>query len=93
MVVSGDIFELTELKEEIYIKPPPGYIFKNKSENAVLRLNRALYGLKQAAREWNLMLDEELASFGYERSPHDECLYVQILPMMTRSGDAVTGLD
>ena len=35
-----------ELKEEIYVAQPPGFIVKGEEEN-VLRLRKALYGLKQ----------------------------------------------
>ena len=35
------------LKEEVYLKQPPGYV-KIGEENKVLKLKKALYGLKQA---------------------------------------------
>ena len=36
-----------DLKEEIYMKQPEGYIEEGK-ENLVCKLNKSLYGLKQA---------------------------------------------
>ena len=62
------------LEEEIYIKPPPGYVMENPA-CTVLRLRKALYGLKQASRGWWKTLDAFLRSLGYQRSDIDECLY------------------
>ena len=44
-----------ELKEEIYMEQPPGYI-KEGEEKLVCHLKRSLYGLKQAGRCWNQKL-------------------------------------
>ena len=41
-----------EIKEEIYVSQPEGYVKEGKEE-WVLKLNKALYGLKQAPRAWN----------------------------------------
>lgn len=49
-----------DLKEEIYLKAPPGF----KSGSKVFRLNKSLYGLKQAARGWNQALHSSLIEFG-----------------------------
>jgi hypothetical protein len=46
-----------ELKEDIYMCPPPGYL-KEGDKGKVLKLRRSLLGLKQAGYEWS----EELAS-------------------------------
>ncbi|WVZ71725.1 hypothetical protein U9M48_020273 [Paspalum notatum var. saurae] len=48
-----------DLKEEVYVKQPPGYVV-NGQEHRVLRLRKALYGLRQAPRAWNQKLDTVL---------------------------------
>ncbi|GKE69840.1 retrovirus-related pol polyprotein from transposon TNT 1-94, partial [Tanacetum coccineum] len=40
-----------ELKEEVYVSQPEGFVDPNYSTH-VYRLNKALYGLKQAPRAW-----------------------------------------
>ena len=44
------------LKEEIYIMQPEGFIAKNQ-EHMVCKLTRSIYGLKQASRSWNIRFD------------------------------------
>ncbi len=52
------------LKEEVYMKQPPGY--KSKSQPlAVCRLKKSLYGLKQSPRAWNTVLHEHLLKTGF----------------------------
>ena len=52
-----------DLHEEVYMKPPPGFILPNK--NIVCKLQRSLYGLKQAGRQWYAKLSHSLLSNGY----------------------------
>lgn len=40
-----------DLKEQVFIDQPPGYI-KKGDEHKVYKLKKALYGLKQAPRAW-----------------------------------------
>ena len=49
-----------ELKEEIYLVQPQGFVKKGQ-EHLVCKLNKALYGLKQAPRSWY----EKIDSFFY----------------------------
>jgi len=58
-----------DLKEEVYIHQPPGFVIPDK-ENKVLRLCKALYGLRQAPRAWNAKLDSTLKQMGFQQSPH-----------------------
>jgi hypothetical protein len=60
-----------DLKEEIYMKPPPGVNENGK----VYRLKKSLYGLKQAANVWNEKLKQTLQKHQCIQSKDDECLY------------------
>ena len=64
-----------ELKEEVYMKQPEGFISKGQ-EHLVCRLKRSIYGLKQSPRCWNRTLDEELKKLGFVQSANDPCIYV-----------------
>ena len=41
-----------ELKEEVYMKQPEGYVVKGK-EDLVCKLQKSIYSLKQSPRCWN----------------------------------------
>ncbi|KAG5666630.1 hypothetical protein PVAND_014646 [Polypedilum vanderplanki] len=64
-----------ELKEEIYLKQPPGYEINDQ----VLRLKKSLYGLKQAARVWNQTIHQVLIEDGFIQSQADMCFYIKNL--------------
>ena len=64
-----------EIKEEVYVHQPKGFIKKGK-EDYVLRLRKALYGLKQAPRAWNSKLDNTLRSIGFIKSVNDQAVYI-----------------
>lgn len=59
------------LKEEIYMRPPPGI----SSNGQVYRLKKSLYGLKQAAKVWNDSVHGVLTKYGCVQSQYDRCLY------------------
>jgi len=66
-----------ELDEEIYMEQPKGYEkYGPNGEKLYCRLRKSLYGLKQAGRNWNILLDEFMKSFGFRRSEVDPCLYI-----------------
>ena len=65
-----------ELKEEVYIKQPQGYVIEGKEEK-VYRLRKALYGLKQAPRAWNSNIDGYLIQNGFTKSPSEPSLYIK----------------
>lgn len=64
-----------DLKEEIFIDQPDGFVKKN-AESKVYLLKKALYGLKQAPRAWYSKLDDYLLKLGFEKSITEPTLYV-----------------
>ncbi|XP_051133100.1 uncharacterized mitochondrial protein AtMg00810-like [Andrographis paniculata] len=64
------------LEEELYLKPPPGY---SATSDQVCRLKKSLYGLKQAPRVWYKTLANKVLQFGFEKSPHDHCLFFKYI--------------
>ena len=65
-----------ELKEEIYMKQPPGYVQLGK-ENLVCKLIKSIYGLKQSPRCRNQKLCDHLKSLGFKESGADSCVFVK----------------
>ena len=64
-----------ELKEEVYMCQPEGFVTKGK-EHLVCKLKRSIYGLKQSPRCWNSVLDAQLKQMGFVQTTSDPCLYV-----------------
>ena len=62
------------LKEEIYMKQPPGFVSQDLP-NAVLRLKKSIYGLKQASRVWYQTLRAFLIGKGFTQSKVDSCIF------------------
>ncbi|GEQ69250.1 hypothetical protein JCM33374_g2921 [Metschnikowia sp. JCM 33374] len=48
------------LKEELYMRQPPGYSSSKIKGEFVYKLNKSLYGLKQAPQVWNETINREL---------------------------------
>ncbi|KAI0999804.1 hypothetical protein K3495_g8395 [Podosphaera aphanis] len=67
-------FTESEIKEEIYMKAPKGIKVKN---GCALKILRSLHGLKQSAKNWNLLLRNEMKKWGFNQSSADPCLFVQ----------------
>jgi hypothetical protein len=65
------------LDEEIYMSQPDGFIEKGK-ETMVCKLNRSIYGLKQASRQWYLLFDNAITSYGFSMTEGDHCIYSKI---------------
>lgn len=61
------------LKEEIYLRPPPGIAeLKDKK----LKLKKCLYGLKQSGREWNHLAVKALEDVGFSKCHADESIFI-----------------
>lgn len=78
-------YPCSELKENIYIKIPPGIELLDPShpirlaiarcKDPVFKLNKSLYGLKQAGRNWEEHMAKIITEMGYTASLSDPCLY------------------
>ena len=66
-----------ELREEVFMQPPPGY---SVPDGMVCRLRRSLYGLKQADRAWFERFTSVVTAAGFSPSDHDPALFVHISP-------------
>jgi hypothetical protein len=64
-----------ELKEDIYMKPPPGF---DVPEGMVLKLVKALYGTKQGGRVWYENIRKMLYSMGYECTEADHAVFTRV---------------
>jgi hypothetical protein len=62
------------LKEEVYVKQPPGFEDLN-FPNHVYKLHKALYGLKQAPHAWYEHLSESLLDRGIKVGQIDPTLF------------------
>ena len=65
-----------ELKEEVYVSQPEGFIILGKEEY-VYNLKKALYGLKQAPRAWYERIDFHFLQNGFHRSKNEATLYIK----------------
>jgi len=63
-----------DLKEEIYMDQPEGFIAKGQ-ENKVCKLVKSLYGLKQAPKQWHQKFNKIIAQFEFTVHEHDKCVY------------------
>src|SRR3954468_13250019 len=66
-----------ELREEVYMQPPPGY---SVTDGMVCRLRRSLYGLKQAPRAWFERFAFVVTAVGFSPSAHDPALFLHCSP-------------
>ena len=64
-----------ELREEVYMHPPPGYYAPG---GMVCRLRCSLYGLKQAPRAWFESFASVVTAAGFLPSDHDLVLFVHM---------------
>jgi hypothetical protein len=65
-----------ELKEEVYLVQPEGFVKKGK-EHLVCKLKKDLYGLKQGPRSWYEKIDTFFFQQGFIKSKSDPNLYIK----------------
>ncbi|GJR37596.1 retrovirus-related pol polyprotein from transposon TNT 1-94 [Tanacetum coccineum] len=65
-----------ELKEEVYISQPEGFIDQDNPSH-VYKLKKSLYGLKQAPRAWYDMLSSFLISQHFSKGAVDPTLFIR----------------
>jgi len=79
-----DIFQLDvksaflhrELKEDVYVHQPEGYVKKGK-EPKVYKLHKALYGLKQALNAWFSRIESQFVKEGFQKCPNEQTLFIK----------------
>ncbi|CAL8119105.1 unnamed protein product [Prunus armeniaca] len=65
-----------DLKEEVYMKLPPGHPQSNELD-LVCKLHKSIYGLKQSPRAWYAKLSSVLTSVGFKSSNADSSQFVR----------------
>lgn len=63
-----------EMKENVYLKSPPGVHVKS---GFALKLRKALYGLKKSPKYWYEKFSKLMKEYGFIRSENDYCLYIR----------------
>lgn len=62
-----NVFLHGNLKEEVYMDLPSGYVVSGMKGTKVCRLQKSLYGLKQSPRAWFGRLMLAMKKFGYRQ--------------------------
>jgi hypothetical protein len=75
--MSRMVFLNGELREDVYIRPPPGYPIP---EDLGCHLCRSLYGLKKAPRAWIQRFAFMVTTASFSTSSHDHALFVHVSP-------------
>jgi len=63
-----------ELKEEVYMRQPEGFV--EKGDDWFWCLLKSLYGLKQAGRCWHKKLNEVLEKLGFKRTVSEHSIWI-----------------
>jgi hypothetical protein len=72
-----NVFLNGELREDVYMRPPPGY---SVPKGMICHLRRSLYGLKKAPRAWFQRFASVVTTAGFSTSAHDPALFVHVSP-------------
>jgi hypothetical protein len=70
-----NVFLYGNLKEEVYMDIPPGYM--TSSPGIVCRLQRALYGLKHSLRAWFSRFSMAMRKYGFQQSNSYHTLFLK----------------
>jgi hypothetical protein len=65
-----------DIDSEVYVNPPPGFVFPPGKEDQVWLLKKLLYGLKQSPRLWQDRLTSILNKIGFVQSKIDDGLFI-----------------
>ncbi|KAJ0172339.1 hypothetical protein K1T71_012312 [Dendrolimus kikuchii] len=69
-----------DLKENVIMEQPEGFVLKGENKHKVYKLNKSIYGLKQAAKCWYDKINTVLtAKMGFKRSSVEPCVYFRNL--------------
>ena len=71
-----NVFAQADLKKEVYIEPPKGFLRKDKKDS-VLRLLKSVYGLKQTPKNFFDKISEGFIERGLEQSKLDKRLFMK----------------
>ena len=71
-------FPQAPLDEDIYMRIPAGFYYKDSDGNKdfILKLKRNIHGLKQASFNWHELLTYGLEQLGFAQSKADPCLFL-----------------
>jgi hypothetical protein len=72
-----NVFLNGELRENVYMRPPPRY---SVPEGMVCHICRSLYGLNKAPRAWFQHFASVVTAAGFFASAHDPALFVHVSP-------------
>jgi hypothetical protein len=67
-----------DLKEEIYMKQPEGFVVKGKKD-PICKMKKLLYCLKQSPRMWYQKFDTYMLGLGFTRRKEDHCVYFKLI--------------
>ena len=69
------VFLNGELKEEIYMEQPEGFIVPGR-EKKVYRLVKSLYGLMQTLKHYHAKFDQTMLANEFKINEYDKCVYI-----------------
>ena len=64
-----------DLKEEVYVSQPEGYVDKIHSQSQGAKIFKSSLGLREAPRAWNIRLDKSLKGLGLFKCSEDTAAY------------------